>query len=251
MKKDEDILKKRLIELSRIAYERDIYTFSEFLSLNELDLLNQINNNELYCRYHVFGGYKSAQRQMIKFIPDAVFYEQEYPFSYLKITAKSIKFSEKLTHRDYLGSLMGLGIDRAKLGDIININDYVVFMIHSDLADYAIKNLFKVRNTYVSVDKISEISEDYEPKYELISGSVQSIRLDSVISLVFKTSRSQSVELIEAGKVFINGRLTTSNGARINVGDFISVRGIGKIQLHSIGNVTRKGKINIEVKRYI
>lgn len=251
MNKDEDILRKRLIELSRIAYERDIYTFSEFLNLNELDIFNKINKSDLYCRYEISGGYKSAQRQMIKFIPDAVFYSIDYPFTYLKISPKSIKFSEHLTHRDYLGSILGLGVDRVKLGDLLIENNYVICILHEDLAEFVTKNLFKVRNTYVSTELIDNITREYEPKFEIITGSVQSIRLDAILSLCFRESRSRSVTLIESGKVYVNAKLTCSNGTKLSTGDLISVRGVGKIQLHSIGSETRKGRKFVEVKRYI
>ena len=106
MNKEEQMLQKRLLELSSIAYQRDIVTFSDFLNLNELHILQSIPKNELSTRYELFGGYEYAERQMVAFLPDALCYEYFYPMKTVIIEPLNLNFSESLTHRDYLGALM-------------------------------------------------------------------------------------------------------------------------------------------------
>ena len=119
MNKDEILLRKRLIELSNQAYTRDIVTFSDFLNLNELNILHTTPKDMFPARYETYGGYDSSERQMVSFLPDALYYEYSYPMQAIEIVPLNAKFAEELTHRDFLGSLMNLGIDRCKLGDIL------------------------------------------------------------------------------------------------------------------------------------
>lgn len=250
MKKEEEIIKKRLLELSRTGYERDIYTFSDFLNLNELELFNTIKNN-LYGDYEIFGGYSLAQRQMIKFIPGAVFYEVDFPYEIISIRPKNIKFKESLSHRDYLGSILGLGIERSKVGDIIIEEDEVLCFIHESMVNFIIKNLLQVKRTYIYVSRSDRKMINYEPAFELITGSIQSIRLDTILSLVINESRSKLVRHIECGNVFINSKQVFSNGFKLKVGDIISVRGVGKFEFTNIGGISKRGKQFVEIKRYI
>ena len=95
MQKEELMLQKRLIELSKIAYQRGIVTYSDFLNLNELNILHTTPKSELYSNYETFGGYEFSERQMAVFLPDALCYEKNYPISVLKIEPLQKKFSEK------------------------------------------------------------------------------------------------------------------------------------------------------------
>ena len=95
MQKEELMLQKRLIELSRIAYQKGIVTYSDFLNLNELNILHTTPKHELYSRYETFGGYEYSERQMVAFLPDAFCYDYLYPISTLKISPLQKKFYEK------------------------------------------------------------------------------------------------------------------------------------------------------------
>ena len=119
MNKEEQMLQKRLIELSELSYRRDIVTFSDFLNLNELNILHTTPRDMLSSRYETFGGYEPAERQMAAFLPDALYYEYRYPISVIRITPANRKFAEDLTHRDFLGGILHLGIERSCLGDLL------------------------------------------------------------------------------------------------------------------------------------
>ena len=251
MQKEEVMLQKRLIELSKIAYQRDIVTFSDFLNLNELNILHSIPKNELHTKYVTFGGYEYSERQMVAFLPDALCYEYEYPISILKISPLQKKFSEELSHRDYLGSIMNLGIDRTKLGDIVVEEDYAILFACESLESYLKEELTRIRHTSVMITRLEQQDFIYVPKVQEIKGSVSSVRLDSLLALAFHSSRSKLVAYIEAGKVFVNGKLVTSNGYQVKENDIISVRGLGRFRYKEVSSQTKKGRCFVTVELYV
>lgn len=251
MQKEEFMLQKRLIELSKTAYRRGIVTYSDFLNLNELNILHTTPKNEFDTKYETFGGYNDSERQMAAFLPDALYYTHFYPIQILKIEPLQKKFTESLTHRDYLGAILNLGIERSKLGDILVIEDFAYLFVQESLADYICNGLTRIRHTSVNVTKEDSQSFTYVPKYKEITGTVASVRLDSLLSLAFGSSRSKLVNLIEGGKVFANGKLMTTNSYQVKEGDIISVRGMGRFRYNGIQSQSRKGRYFISLYKYI
>lgn len=251
MNKEELMLRKRLIELSNQAYSRDIVTFSDFLNLNELHILHTTAKDILLTRYETYGGYEMSERQMAAFLPDALYYEYEYPLKAVEITPLHQKFAEDLSHRDYLGALMNLGIDRARLGDIVVDERTAVVFTKEEITEYIAEHLFRIRHTEVRTVVKDASDINYNPKYEEIKGTVPSIRLDTVLSTAYPLSRSKVTPYIENGKVFVNGKLITNNGYQLKPGDIISVRGMGRIKYEETLSETKKGRYMILVKKYI
>ncbi|MCI9216937.1 YlmH/Sll1252 family protein [Lachnospiraceae bacterium 42-17] len=249
MGKEEDMLKKRLTELSNLAYNRGFVTFSDFLNLNELNILHTIPKNMFPARYETYGGYELSERQMAAFLPDALCFT--YPVRAVHVSPVNKRFAEELSHRDYLGSLMNLGIDRCKLGDILVWEEGAVIFAKEEICGYIADNLTRIRHTSVntSVQETEDIT--YTPRYEKLRGTVPSVRLDTVLSVCYPMSRSRLVPLIESGKVFVNGKLITSNGYHLKDGDIISVRGTGRVVYDGILSETKKGRYLISVRKYI
>lgn len=251
MQKEELLLQKRLIELSKVAFQRGIVTYSDFLNLNELNILHTTPKQDFFSCYEVFGGYEFSERQMVAFIPDALCYEKEYPISVLKIAPTQKKFAEQLTHRDYLGAIMNLGIERCKIGDILLEGDTAVLFVHRALKQFVMDELYKIRHTSVVVTEVEEQDFFYQPNTKELKGTVSSLRLDSLISLAFASSRSKLVTYIENGKVFVNGKLITSNGYQIKENDIVSVRGLGRFQFKESLSQTKKGRYYVAIDLYI
>lgn len=251
MQKEELMLQKRLIELSKNAYHRGIVTFSDFLNLNELNILHTIPKDELYSAYHTFGGYDYSERQMAAFLPDALCYTPEYPFSILKVSPVQKKFSDKLSHRDYLGAVLNLGIERCKIGDILVEEEFAILFVHKSLENYLLDELRRIKHTsvVVSVEDVQEFH--YRPSTKEINGTVSSLRLDSLLALAFSSSRSKLVSLIEGGRVFVNGKLVTSNGYQIKENDIVSVRGLGRFRYIETVSQTKKGRYYITLELYV
>ena len=251
MNKEESMLQKRLVELSRLAYNRGIVIFSDFLNLNELNILHTTPKDMFLSQYKTYGGYDLSERQMAVFLPDALYYDYEYPIQIIEVTPSSKRFAEDLTHRDYLGALMNLGIERSKVGDIIVEDQKGLIFVKEELAEYIADNLTVVRHTNANTSIGKGVKVDYEPRFEELKGTVSSIRLDSVLALAYPLSRSKITAQIEAGKVFVNGKLITSNGYRLKDNDIISVRKMGRIAYDGILSETKKGRYLISVRKYI
>ena len=251
MNKEELLLQKRMVELSRIAYTREIVTFSEFLNLNELNILHTTPKNMLLSQYKTYGGYGLSERQMAAFLPDALYYDYQYPIQIIEISPVNRKFAEELSHRDYLGAVMNLGIERCKLGDILIEDGKAILFAKEELAGYIMEHLTRIRHTTVRTSILPAFEDSYEPRYEELKGTVASVRLDTVLSLAYPLSRSKVTGLIEGARVFVNGKLVTSNGYRLKEGDILSVRKMGRIGYNGILSETKKGRYMVSIRKYI
>lgn len=249
MEKD-DLFKKRMTELSKKAYFRGILTFSDFLDLNEQNMLQSLSMKDTGVTVKLWGGYETAERQMAAFVPDAFCCKEDYPIACIKISPLNRKFSDTLTHRDYLGSILNLGIERCKIGDILVEEDGAFVFCHTSMVDFLIDEICRIKHTPVKAERITEENQLPTPKREEISGTVASPRLDSVIGLAFRTSRSSMISYIESGKVFINGKCVVSNGYVLKEGDIVSVRGKGKFQFHSVTSKTKKNRSHVILYKY-
>ena len=153
MEQQEQILtKKRLIDLSRIADRKGAITFSNYLNINEIDLFHQVLA-DIETGYRLSGGYEFAERQMIAFIPDALCYnedaaEQEFPIVCLRFYPAHLKFADSsISHRDVLGALMHLGVERSRIGDIrIKDCNYYIYC-EEGISEYLLASLDKVKHT--------------------------------------------------------------------------------------------------------
>lgn len=251
MNKEELLLQKRLVELSNLAYTRGIVTFSDFLNLNELNILHTTPKDMFPANYETYGGYDLSERQMVAFLPDALYYEFDYPVSFIEIKPVNPKFSDELSHRDYLGAVMNLGIERCKLGDIIVDDKRALLFAREELAPYIAEQLTRIRRTTIQAVCSKAADFTYRPRYEERKGTVPSVRLDTVLSVAYPMSRSRLTAFIEGGKVFVNGKLITSNGYQLKEEDRISVRGLGRLSYEGILSQTKKGRYMIELRKYI
>ena len=250
---------KRILELSRLAHQREIVVFSDFLNLDQLHTLHNLPKNDLFTQYVTYGGYIGAERQMVAFYQDALYFNGKgiptdilpFPMRVISIEPVHIKYSEDLTHRDYLGAILNLGIERSKIGDILVSHNSACVFLQTSLVDYIIKNLIQVRRTSVIVKQIPLGSFRYHPEFTEIKGSVSSLRLDAILSLALSHSRNKLTGLIQGGKVFINGRLILSNSYKVKEEDIISVRGVGKFKFAGVTGKTKKDRDYVLIYKYL
>ena len=160
------------------------------------------------------------------------------------------KFADTLSHRDFLGALMNLGIERDVLGDIKTGDKQAYLFCLESISEYIIDNLDKVKHTNVKCKIVDSMKELPEEEPEEITILVSSERADGIISKVCKLSRNESLDLFRQGKVFINGRLCENNSKQITVGDVVNARGYGKFKVLSEPQMTRKGKLSMTVAVY-
>ena len=251
MTKEEQQLEQHFRDLARTAYQRGITVFSDFLNLNELNIFQSLRQEFSCLETESFGGYELAERQIAVFRPEAPVFYADYPVACLKITPLNAKFAEDLSHRDYLGAILNLGLDRSCLGDILVEREASYLFCLERMADFIRNSLTRIRHTSVCVERVEAEDFHYEPKYKEVSGTVASVRLDKLLALAFNTSRSSLTGLIEGGKVFVNGKLVTSNGYEPREGDLVSVRGMGRFRFQGTGGQSKKGREYVTLWRYI
>ena len=233
--------------------KNDFWILQINLNLNELHIFHSNLQKFSFVKWKISGGYEFAERQIVAFIPDAFYlYEEDvsFPISILEIKPCSLRFAEQLTHRDYLGAVLNLGIDRSKIGDILTEEGRAFVFCKPSVKEIICKELCRVRHTTVSVQETYESQIQISIKKEKIQGSVSSVRLDAVIAQVFPGSRSSMTSLIESGKVFVNGKMILSNGYHLKENDIISVRGMGRFQYIGEISKTKKGRTLISLEKY-
>ena len=222
-----------------------------FLSPRELEMTRFLFG-ELDGLY-AFGGYEGAERKMLCYLPEYLeessLYEDDSPLVCLRA-----KFYEGdcPSHRDFLGALMGAGIAREVLGDICVGKDSCDFFVTAEITPYILQNFTSAGRAKVSVSRIplSEVLVP-EPEVKEIKDTLASLRLDSVISSGFRIGRSLAAQYIGAGKAAINGLPCEKPDKAVMEGDKISVRGMGKIKLRTVGGQTKKGRISVVIDRYV
>ncbi len=251
--KDEQIFRKRLLDQANMAYSRNICIFSDFLNLNEQNIWINLKNELPKIKYFTFGGFEEAERKILCFCGNDMLSEDDinYPISCIKIVPVNQKFSDSLSHRDFLGAVLNLGLDRSKVGDILITDNEGYLFAHSGISEFIADQLYKVKHTMIKSQLIDRTDFNYTPRYKEITGTVSSVRLDSILSVAFNSSRSSLSGLIEGGKVYVGGKLILSNSHTLKENDIVSVRGMGKFVYVGTSYQTKKGRYSVKVFLYV
>lgn len=245
-------LKKRFRELAEKCYMQNVYCFTGFLGIAELDAFYQMQAEISYVPYTVFGGNAGCERQMIRFGSEEMLgYEEDFPIVCLQIRPLIEKFADELTHRDFLGACMHLGIERSTIGDILVRGKCAYLYCSGTIAPYITDNLTRIRHTNVSCSVFTGEAGSLAPGLEPKEYQVASERIDAVVAKAYNLSREKSLLLFREKKIFVNGRQQENNSAVPKAGDVVSVRGHGKFIYHGMTHATRKGKCNIRVEFYV
>lgn len=248
----DNTLINRINELAEKSYSENRFVFTDFLDMSQLSSFYSLERDLAYVGTSVSGGTEGCERCMVRFgTPESLGYDEAFPIVLLHISPVQKKFSDALTHRDFLGSVIGLGIERTKLGDIIVRDNEGYIFVSESISEYILENLSKVKRTNVRVEKCLDIPEAVAPKFAEESIIVSGNRLDAIIARVYKLSRDLAVRYISEGKVFLSGRQMTENAKQLKSGDTVSVRGKGKFIFEGEGGSTKKDKLYIKIKKYV
>ena len=252
-------------------YERflDYYTMmsSDFLSLEQQSALVGFLRVHAKENVYLFGGYPEAERRQVLFLPDYTglapqaqdadlleyFRENpdDCPIALLDVRVASAA-REKLTHRDYLGALMGEGIRREKVGDIIVTECGAQILAMKEMCAYLAQNFRHVGRFEADVKILSIFALSYrESQTNCLHFTVSSPRIDNIVSGVFGISRKDAVSVISHGKVFVSGREITKPDFALKGGEKIVLRGKGKAIYNGVTGTSKKGKLYIDVEKYV
>ena len=256
---EEKLFVAKILDKLNLAKTRNKIVNTDFLDMYQKKISQEILNIEKEKNYTYYYVYPEADKVMLIIYPDK--YEEiikNNRFDYSKIiTLIRITLPNELkgqySHKDYLSGIMKLGIKREKIGDILVFEDGADIVVSTDICKYILNNLQQLtrfNKSKVEELKIEEIRTP-EIKKENIRITVQSLRLDNIVSELANCSRNTASDIISSGRVFVNYENETRNSKLINEGDTLVIRGKGKFYINSIEGETRKGKIAIIVQHYI
>ena len=202
---------------------------------------------------YAFGGYPEAERKMLCYLPDYLdekyLMEEDSPLVCLRA---EFYHGDSPSHRDFLGALMGAGIGRETVGDILVGKESCDFFVTEEIAPYIAQNFTSAGRAHVRIRRIplAQVMVP-EPEVKEIKDTVASLRLDSIIASGFRIGRSLSAQYISAGKAAIDGLPCEKPDKILEEGAKISVRGMGKIKLSAINGRTKKDRISVIIHRYV
>lgn len=252
MTTDTELIKKRFVELARKSFNAGIFTFTDFLGLAEQSAFSEIKRELKGVHFEAFGGAAGAERVIIRFgSEEELGYSLPYPISVIKAEPLSPKFADKLTHRDFLGAILNLGIERDTLGDIVIIDNVGYIFALENMADYIADSLTKVKRTDVKATVVTELPEGELYRTERRNVQISGERLDAVIAKVFSLSREDAQLLFKKRLVFADGRQIDSTSYTPKENEKISVRGHGRFIYIGQQSTSRKGKLNVAVEMYV
>ena len=201
-----------------------------------------------------WGGYDDAERRILVFLPEWLaevpVSGEDCPLALLRVTLP--KSSPKLTHRDYLGSLLALGIERSVTGDIVVHEDGADIFVLRDMAEFLRQNYVQAGRSALQTG-VLEISALRPAVYQVVEkrDTVASLRLDCVLASMFSLSRGNAQDAVRQGLVAVNGRLAAKPDSLLEEGDKVSLRGKGKAVLKEVGGKSRKDRDCIVFERYL
>ena len=240
----------------KIAQCRDGYyvTSTGLLDTHEQALAIAASRHAAGVRTFMYGGYDEAERRMLVCVPrDLPMNDEEAVEGLLRVLRVRLPaISRDLSHRDYLGSLLGLGIDRKLTGDILVRPDGADIFIVPGIEEFLLKELHRIGSVEVKTEGVP-VGELIVPeaRVEYIKDSVSSIRLDSIVSSAFRISRGKAAEAVRRGLVSVDHAECIKPDAAVHEGASIVLKGKGKAVLAETGGESRKGRIRIVIKRFI
>ena len=248
---EDRVLLAKLWDKINAGLRRNIPANTCFLSPREQEMARYLFGEEPGLQF--FGGYEDAERKMLIYLPEYLdessLYGEDSPMVCLRATYFE---ADTLSHRDFLGALMGAGIARETVGDICVGTGCCDFFVTAEIAPYILQNFLSAGRTRLHLNQVS-LSEARipEPEIKEIKDTVASLRLDSVVSSGFRIGRSLAAQYISAGKAAIDGLPCEKPDKTVTEGMKISVRGLGKIKLASVNGKTKKDRISVVIHRYV
>ena len=249
-RREEKLLLARVADLAETVLRSHISTVTDFYDPYHTGLIISELKKRVGLSYKNDGGYLGAERQRVVLYPD--YMESGEADSMLGfIFIKGSFQGSKPSHRDFLGSLLGLGLKRGKLGDILVDEEGAQVVVDAEVLSYIMGSLSRVGKWEVSLEELhADQLEIAEVKVKELNATVSSLRLDSVGAAGFGVSRSKMADYISAERVNLNWQARNSVSQPVKEGDTISIRGRGRVEVAEVKGTSRSGRIFLTLKRY-
>ena len=255
--KDDKILLAQILDKVEMVEKKNKIEYTDFLDLAQIELVQKFINKIKLQNYMIYGGFEQAERKMFVIYPDkfnSVVVEKNLS-NIIQIIRIELPddLKGKYTHRDYLGAVIKLGIERKKIGDIIVDQNGADIIVDKDVVKFLLDNLGSLTRFSKSTISVQNI-EDLRPveiKKEELEIIVSSMRLDNVISELARCSRNKALDIINTERVFINFECETKKTKQVKTGDMITIRGKGRFFVKEIIGQTRSGRTVIKIEKFV
>lgn len=247
---EDRVLLAKLWDKIQSGVRRNIPVSTCFLSLRELDMTKYLFGS--LPGLYTYGGYEEAERKMLVYLPD--YLEEGALPEEAGLVCLRAEFYEGDTpsHRDFLGALMGVGIARETVGDICVGKGSCDFFVSEEIATYVEQNLLGAGRTKLRLQRIAAADVQVpQPEFKTVRDTVSSLRLDSILAAGFRIGRNQAGQYITTGRVAMDGLPCEKPDKAVAEGCKISVRGLGKIKLETVGGQSKKDRIWVIIQRYV
>lgn len=255
--KDDKILLSQILDKIEMVEKKNKIEYTDFLDLSQIELVQKFINRIKIENYMSYGGFEQAERKMF------VIYPEKFNSTVVEKNLSNIvqiirielpdDLKGKYTHRDYLGAVIKLGIERKEVGDIIVDSNGADIIIDKDVSKFLVENLGSLTRFSKSTITVQNI-EDLRPveiKKEEIEIIVSSLRLDNVISELARCSRNKALDIINTERVFVNFECETKKTKQIKPGDMVTIRGKGRFFIKEIVGQTRSGRTVIKIEKFV
>lgn len=249
---DEKLIGRKVQDLIKSSSYSGGMRFTSFLNLREIELAKAELNHQKWNEFSFWGGFLDAERMVLGIFDSSITADDSikdsFPISAIKIIPLSKE--KPLTHRDYLGAILGLGIKRECIGDIIEQEDATIVFVLSSICPFVLEELRQVGRVSVKTSEYKYVEGETKTSFLQKKASVSSLRLDAVLSAMLHLNRTQSANYITKGLVLVNHMQVTSQHYLVCDGDIFSIRGVGKFKLEKVAGKSKKDRTFIEYLCY-
>lgn len=249
---EEKLLCAKVLDQADFSFKKHEQVFTDFFDMAKGARFLEIIKGIPGIHGAAFGGMDGCERVRLSIAPEGMEIEnQQFPITVLSIT-KNKKFGQSdLSHGDYLGSLLGLGIDRSKTGDILVMEEETICFVDREISPFICANLTRVSRTPVKVKEAQAFeAEKYQKELTYRHITVPSLRLDAVAGAALRLSRGKVSDMIRGEKAQVNWSQELSVARTVKQGDLISIRGYGRFRIEEVGGRTKKDRISITIGVY-
>lgn len=254
---EERLLVAKILDKLDFTKTKNKIQYTDFLNLYEQDLADKLLKKIGYKNYYFFGGKEGAERKLLIIYPEKLTEEMARKNHSKIVSIIKIKLPNDLKdeydHRRYLGAIIKLGLEREKVGDILVRSLGADIVVKNEVVNFLMQNLnslTRFQSAEIVEEDIKELRDIVVEKMEIASVII-SLRLDNIVSILARTSRSKAVDILDQERVFVNSKLETKPSKQLNVGDTITIRGKGKFEFKRIEGMSKRGRYIVKFDKYI
>ncbi len=256
-RQEEKICLAQILDKIEFSKTKDKIETTDFLDMYQVSLVKNFFRKIQFENYQLYGGYEESERKI------AIIYTEKYDEKMIeKNYAQMLKIVRirlpeetkgKYTHRNYLGGIVKLGLNREKVGDIIVTDegaDIITVNSFAEILKAQLGTLTRFENSNITIEEIENLTKK-EVKVEQIKIIVPSLRIDNIVSDLARISRSKAVQIMAQERVFINGQNETKPSKQIKMNDIITIRGKGRFIIKETAGSTRSGRTVLVIEKYV